>query len=75
MMTTHKVRTSMRGFKQYMDAHPRKNMTGYFSIDGRDMTNAEIRKMVSYAVAKGYETEGDIPSEELAQLLKLDLED
>ena len=75
MMTTHKVRTSMRGFKQYMDAHPRKNLTGYFSIDGRDMTNAEIRKMVSYAVEKGYETEGDIPSEELAQLLKLKLED
>ena len=71
MMTTHKVRTSMRGFKQYMDAHPRKNLTGYFSIGGRDMTNAEIRKMVSYAVAKGYETEGDIPYEELAQLLKL----
>ena len=72
MMTTHKVRTSMRGFKQYMDAHPRKNLTGYFSIYGRDMTNAEIRKMVSYAVAKGYETEADIPSEELAQLLKLE---
>ena len=36
------------------------------------MTNAEIRKMVSYAVANGYETEADIPSEELAQLLKLE---
>lgn len=55
-----------------MDAYPRKNLTGYFSIGGRDMTNAEIRTMVSYAVAKGYETEADIPSEELAQLLKLE---
>ena len=73
-METFKIRTSMRGFKQYMDAHPRKNLTGYFSIDGRDMTNAEIRKMVSYAVEKGYETEADIPSEELVQLLKLEQE-
>lgn len=71
-MTTHKIRTSMRGFKQWMDAHPRKNLKGYFSVNGRDMTNAEIRKMVSYAVEKGYETEADIPSEELAQLLNLE---
>jgi hypothetical protein len=70
-MTTHKIRTSMRGFKQWMDAHPRKNLKGYFSVNGRDMTNAEIRKMVSYAVEKGYETAADIPSEELAQLLNL----
>ena len=72
MSTTHKIKTSMRGFKQWMDAHPRKDLTGYFSIGGRYMTNAEIRKMVSYAAAKGYETEGDIPYEELAQLLKLE---
>ena len=64
----------MRGFKQWMDAHPRKNLKGYFLVNGRDMTNAEIRKMVSYAVEKGYETEADIPSEELAQLLNLEEE-
>ena len=60
----------MRGFKQWMDAHPHKNLSGCFSVDGRDMTNAEVRRLVSYAVEKGYETEADIPSEELAQLLQ-----
>lgn len=60
----------MRGFKNWMDAHPRKNLGDYFSVDGRDMTNAEVRRLVSYAVEKGYETEADIPSEELAQLLQ-----
>ena len=67
---TFKIRTCMRGFKQWMDAHPRKNLRGYFSVDGRDMTNAEVRRVVSYAVEKGYETEADIPSEELDQLLQ-----
>lgn len=64
-----KLTTNMRGFKKWMDAHPRKNLCGYFSVNGRDMTNAEVRRVVSYAVEKGYETEADIPSEELAELL------
>lgn len=68
--TTHKIKTSMRGFKKWMDAHPRKNLSGYFSVDGRDMTDAEIRRMVTYAVEKGYNTEADIPSEELALLIE-----
>ena len=44
----------MRGFKKWMDAHPRQNLRGYFSVNGRDMTDAEIRRVVSYAVEKGY---------------------
>jgi hypothetical protein len=34
------------------------------------MTDTEVRRVVSYAVEKGYETEADIPSAELAELLK-----
>ena len=60
----------MRGFKKWMDDHPRKNLRGYFTVDGRDMTNTEVRCVVSYAVEKGYETESDIPSEELVKLLQ-----
>lgn len=67
---TFKIKTCMCGFKKWMDAHPRKNLRGYFSVDGRDMTDAEVRRVVSYAVEKGYETEADIPSEELVQLLQ-----
>lgn len=66
---TFKIRTSMRGFKQWMDEHPRQNLTGFFSHNGRDMTDAEIRRVVSYAVENGYETDADIPSEELARIL------
>lgn len=60
----------MRGLKKWIDAHPRKNLRGFLTINGRDMTDAEVRRVVSYAVEKGYETEADIPSTELAELLK-----
>ena len=67
---TLKIQTCMQGFKKWMDNHPRKNLRGYFTVDGRDMTNAEVRRVVSYAVEKGYETESDIQSEELVQLFQ-----
>lgn len=67
---TVKVKICMRGFKKWIDAHPRKNLGGFFAINGRDMTDAEVRRVVSYAVEKGCETEADIPSEELAQLFQ-----
>ena len=35
---TFKIKTCMRGFKKWVDAHPRKNLRGYFSVNGRDMT-------------------------------------
>lgn len=41
--TTHKIKTSMRGFKKWMDAHPRKKLSGYFSLGGRDMTDADLK--------------------------------
>lgn len=69
---TVKITTCMRGFKKWIDAHPRKNLRGFFTINGRDMTDEEVRRVVSYAVEKGYETEEDIPSEELALLLRND---
>lgn len=60
----------MRGLKKWIDAHPRNNLRGFFTINGRDMTDTEVRRVVSYAVERGYETEADIPSDELAELLK-----
>lgn len=46
-----------------------EKLTGFFSHNGRDMTDAEIRRMVSYAEENGYDTDADIPSEELARIL------
>ena len=67
--TTFKIRTCMKGFQRWIDAHPKKNLRGFFSVDGRDMSHDEVKRVVAYAVEKGYETEADIPSEELEELL------
>lgn len=47
----------------------RKNLRGYFVFNGRELTDAEVRKVVEYGISKGYETEADIPDEELKKLL------
>lgn len=60
----------MKGFQQWMKAHPKKNLAGYFSIGGRELTHNEVVKIVNYAVEKGYRTDADIPGEELAILLE-----
>jgi hypothetical protein len=65
-----KITTNMKGFQQWMKAHPKKNLAGYFSIGDRELTHNEVVKIVNYAVEKGYRTDADIPSEELAKLLE-----
>ena len=59
----------MRGLHKWIQAHPRKNLRGFCTINGRDMTHDEVKRVVAYAVEKGYETEVDIPSDELAKVL------
>lgn len=63
-----KLTTNMRGFQRWIDQHPRKKLTGYFSINGKPMTHEQVVRAVNYAVDKGYETEADIPNEELFKL-------
>lgn len=65
-MTIHKVSVSLQGIKKFVW---RKNLSGFFCVNGRSLTNAEVRKVVEYGIAKGYETNEDIPTEEVVQLL------
>ena len=65
-MTIHKVSVSLQGIKKFVW---RKNLNGFFCVNGRCLTNAEVRKVVEYGIAKGYETNEDIPTEEVIELL------
>ena len=47
----------------------KKNLRGFFTRNGRELTDAEVRKIVEYGLSKGYRTEIDIPSEEVEQIL------
>lgn len=65
-MTMHKVSVSLHGIRKYTW---RKNLSGFFSVNGRSLTNAEVRMVVDYGIARGYETNEDIPTEEVIKLL------
>ena len=64
----------LKGLRKW-DKMWRKNLTGLFSIEGRKLTDSEVRKAVEYGIEKGYETDQDIPVEELITLLGWDKEE
>lgn len=66
---THHIATNMRGFQNWMKEHPRKRTDGFFSVGGRELTHEEVKRVVGYAVEKGYKTDADIPEDEIKQLL------
>lgn len=67
-----KVVTNMRGLSRWITAHPRKNLYGFFTVNGKPLTHEQVLKVVSYCVKKGYETEENLPDNELTELLKED---
>lgn len=60
------MRTNLKGFKKNLW---RKNLTGFFECNGRELTDSEVRKIVDYGISKGYETDADIPDDELGKVL------
>lgn len=60
--------TNLLGLKKYAW---RKNLRGLFVFCGRELTDAEVRKVVDYGIRKGYKTEADIPVMDVAILLRL----
>lgn len=47
----------------------RKNLRGFFTLEGKELTDAEVRLLVNYAITKGYEYDADIPNYEERVLL------
>lgn len=70
MIMIHHLKTDMRGFQRWMKEHPRKRTDGYFSFGGKELTHEQIKRIVDYAVKKGYRTDADIPANEVERLLK-----
>lgn len=70
IMSTHTIKTSLRGLKRWAW---RKNLSGFFSVNGKELSDEQARTMVEWAIKKGYEYDADIPEEEVIELLKLNL--
>ncbi len=67
-MATHTIKTSLKGLKKWAW---RKNLKGFFSINGKELSDAQVRTMVKWAIAKGYEYDADIPEDEVIKFLNL----
>ena len=64
------MKTCLEGFKRYIEANPKKSLRGYFVHEGRPLTHREVVNVVNYGVNHGYETEADIPEEEIDIAMK-----
>lgn len=65
-MAVHRVKTNLKGLKKWAW---RKNLSGFFSFEGRMLSDKEVRAVVEYAISKGYEYDCDIPYEEVREVL------
>ena len=69
-MTIRHITTDMRGLQRWMREHPRKRTDGFFTFEGKDLSHSQVKAIVDYAVKRGYKTDADIPSEEVARIIK-----
>lgn len=67
-MATHTIKTSLKGLKKWAW---KKNLKGFFSVNGKELSDAQVRTMVEWAISKGYEYDADIPEDEVIELLNL----
>ena len=67
-MEVHRITTNLKGLKRWAW---KKNLEGFFSVDGIILTDKQVREMVDWAIQKGYECDSDIPSDEVVKLLNL----
>lgn len=67
-----KITTNMKGFQRWMKEHPRKRTDGFFTFGGKALRHEQVKKLVDYAVEKGYKTDADIPGDEIVKLLGLE---
>ena len=67
------IKTNMKGFQRWMKEHPRKRTDGFFVFGGKELTHEQVKKMVDYAVLKGYETDADIPANEIIEILGIEV--
>ena len=51
-MAVHTVKTNLKGLKKWAW---RKNLSGFFSFEGRMLSDKEEREVVEYAIFTGYE--------------------
>lgn len=67
-MARHTITVNLKGLKKWAW---RRNLKGLFSINGKALSDEQVRTVVEWAIAKGYERDVDIPADEVSELLNL----
>ena len=65
-MTVHRVAVSLQGIRKHLW---KKSLHRFFTVNGRYLTDDEVRKVVGYGISKGYETNKEFTDEEIINLL------
>lgn len=65
-MAEFRITTNLAGLKRNWR---RKNLSGFFTHRGRNLSDSEVRKLVEYGLKKGYRTEAEFSDEEVDRVL------
>lgn len=61
------MRTDLEGLKRnWWDS----DLSDYFSMNGRGLSDSEVRSLVEYALDHGYRYDTDIPGDELEEAVR-----
>lgn len=61
-MAKHQVYASLEGIKKNMW---RSNLQGFFEINGRPLSDSEVRKLIEYGISKGYKDNSCFTDEDI----------
>lgn len=67
-MSEFKVKCSLEGLRK--SVFWRKNLNGFFEIDGKPLSDKQVRLLVEIGISRGYETEADFSDAEIKEILK-----
>lgn len=59
--------TNLQGLKRN---YWRKNLNGFFTIDGKPLSDSQVRRLVNWGISHGCRTEADIPEDKIAEILQ-----
>lgn len=48
----------------------KKNLNGFFTINGRPLSDSQVRKLVNWGIEHGCRTEADIPEDKIPEILQ-----
>ena len=65
------LKVNLAGLKRHSC---RKDLSGYFTVNGKPLSDSQVRKLVNWGIEHGCRTEADIPSDKIVSILSEETE-